>query len=683
MQTRRKFIKIGAAGGAGFYLVSKYGARPRVFAEAIPGGTLDPVGVPKFVTSLPIPGAMPISKQLPGNIDFYDIALRQFDQQILPSGMPKTTVWSYGSVDAPETFHAPAFTIEAKHRRRVRVRWNNQLVDAVGRYRPHILPVDQTIHWANPPGGLQGRDGEGFSQKAYRGPVPMVPHVHGAHVTPESDGFPEAWFLPEARNIPAGYAKVGSWYTRYKIAAALRHGVIWQPGTATFQYSNDQRATALWYHDHSVGMTRQNVYAGPAGFYLLRGGPHDLPENVLPGPAPQPGDPAGTRYYEIPLAFQDRAFNNDGSLFYPDNRAFFEGLKKDKLLIPFMGGDEPACDGEMSDIAPIWNPEFFGNAMMVNGATWPYLKVEQRRYRFRMLNGCGSRFLILKLSNGQPFWQVGNDGGFLPDPVRLTELLIAPAERADVIIDFTNVPRGTEIVLQNIAPDEPFGGGVPGTDFDPSDPDTTGKVMQFRVVKATGVDQSFKPRNLSLPAATPLGAAAFTRKLSLNELMSASVKVKVDPDTEEYVLNDNGEVVLDCDSQFSTEFGPAAARLGTLDELGLGVPLPWGAALTEKIKPGETEIWELHNFTADAHPIHVHQVMFEVIEREDAQGNVRPPEAWESGPKDTVISYPGEITRIKLRFDIEGQYVWHCHILEHEDNEMMRPIQVGKLPTGF
>jgi spore coat protein A, manganese oxidase len=681
MQTRRRFIKLGAAGGAGFYLVSRLGSSPRVFAEAIPGGTLDPVGIPKFMTSLPIPGAMPVSKRLPGNIDFYDIALRQFLQQVLPKQMPKTTVWSYGSVDAPGTFGPPAFTIEANYRRPVRVRWNNQLVDRFGLYLPHILPVDQTIHWANPPGGLQGRDGHGHDHTPYMGPVPMVPHLHGAHVTPESDGFPNAWFLPDARNTPAGYAKVGSWYARYKIAAARRHGVIWEPGTATFQYGNDQRATALWYHDHSIGMTRQNVYAGPAGFYLLRGGPHDLPEGMLPGPAPQLDRRVAA--YEIPLVFQDRSFNTDGSLFYPDNRAFFEGLEKGKLLIPFMPHGQ-GCDGVMSDIAPIWNPEFFGNTMMVNGATWPYLKVEQRRYRFRLLNGCGSRFLILRLSNGQNFWQVGNDGGFLPNAVELDALLIAPAERADVIIDFTNVPRGTEIVLQNWAPDEPFGGGVPGTDFDASDPASTGMVMQFRVVGADSGDSSLLPQHLPLPSAEPLGPANSTRKLSLNELMSMSVKVRVDPETEEYVLNDNGEVVLDCNSPDSVEFGPQSARLGTLDQTGAGVPIEFEDEVTENINPGETEIWELHNFTADAHPIHVHQVMFEVIDRQNIEtGETRDPEAWESGTKDTVIAYPGEITRFKVRFDIEGRYVWHCHILEHEDNEMMRPIQVGRLPTGF
>jgi bilirubin oxidase len=669
MHSRRTFIKLGAAGGAGYYLATRLGTKPRLFAEAIPGGTLDPVGISKFVTKLPTPGAMPKSAVLPGKIDFYNIALRQFQQQILPKGLPDTTVWGYGAVGHPSTFFSPTSPIEATVGRRVRVRWSNQLVDAAGRYRRHILPVDQTIHWANPPGGSTGRDGHGHSQDPYTGPVPMVPHLHGAHVTPESDGFPEAWFLPAARNIPSGYAKVGTWYNSYRAAAAVRYGVGWDPGTATFQYSNDQRATALWFHDHTLGMTRLNVYAGPAGFYFLRGGPGDLSAGELPGGK-----------YEIPLVIQDRSFNNDGSLFYPDNRAFFEGLEKGQLQIPFQ--HDMACDGMMSDIAPIWNPEFFGNMMMVNGATWPFLEVEQRRYRFRLLNACGSRFLILKFSRKLPFFQIGNDGGFLPAPVELDTLLVAPAERADFIVDFSRVPRGTEIVLQNLGPDEPFGGGVPGTDFPLSDAATTGMVMQFRVGRAFGADTSLRPENLVLPAPEVIPGEGTVRQLSLNELMSMSVRVPMDPVTEEYILDENGNLVLNCAN--GMEFGPAAAQLGELNEGGEGVPRPWNAPVTQQITPEVTEIWELHNFTADAHPIHVHQVMFEVLERTSMESGLsRGPERWESAPKDTVIAYPGEITRIKLRFDLEGQYVWHCHILEHEDNEMMRPIQVGTRPTGL
>ncbi len=186
--------------------------------------------------------------------------------------------------------------------------------------------------------------------------------------------------MPAANNIPGGYATSGTWYNFFRAKSATRWGSPpWAPGTATFVYENSQRATTLWYHDHALGMTRANVYMGLAGFDLIRGGPSDLPPGVLPGPAPAPGDPPGKSYYEIPMIIQDRSFNANGSLFYPDNRAFFEGLAKGQLQIPFIPQD--ACTGP-SDISPIWNPEFFGNTMVVNGRTWPYLTVEQRRYRF-------------------------------------------------------------------------------------------------------------------------------------------------------------------------------------------------------------------------------------------------------------------------------------------------------------
>ena len=184
---------------------------------------------------------------------------------------------------------------------------------------------------------------EVLTQAPYTGPVPMVTHVHGAHTTEESDGYTEAWYLPDANNIPAGYSRGGSFFEDFKDKFNAEWGVEWEPGTATFQYPNDQRATTLWYHDHTLGLTRLNVYAGPAGFYLIRGGPDDLPAGELPGPAPGEGDdPFGT-YYELPIVIQDRTFNQDGTLFYPSSRAFFEGLEPDQLRIPFT--PDPACDG--------------------------------------------------------------------------------------------------------------------------------------------------------------------------------------------------------------------------------------------------------------------------------------------------------------------------------------------------
>ncbi len=671
MSTRREFLKLGAAGGAGLYLGSRFGST-RAIAQ-VPGGTLPPGAIPKFTRPLVIPPAMPLTSNVTtagGVVDYYQIAVRQFDQQILPIGWPRTPVWSYGSANHPWTFNYPACTLEATHGRPVRVKWINGLVDERGRYLPHLLPVDQTLHWANPPGGPLGRDMRGADQTPYQGPVPIVTHLHGGHSGDESDGFPEAWFLPAANNLPRDYATVGSQYDFFKSKAAARFGVPWEPGTATFQYGNQQRATTLWYHDHSLGMTRVNVYAGPAGFYLLRGGPDDLVSG-LPGPAPAAGDPAAMRYYEIPIVVQDRSFNGDGSLFYPGSRAFFEGLDPRRLRVPF--SPDPACDGLPSDVAPIWNPEFFGNVMVVNGVAWPYLTVEQRRYRLRLLNGCDSRFLILMFDRpGLHFWQIGADGGFLPAPVRLEHLLIAPAERADVIVDFTNVPAGTEVVLLNVGPDEPFGGGTPGIDFDPADAGSTGQVMQLRIAPSAAVDVSVPPERIVLPPRVPLLPAAVTRQVSLNEDESHSVRV---------ATRGNGGVALTCHGREAEPFGPTAARLGTLSADGTGMPLGWGDPVTENPAAGATELWEIHNFTEDAHPIHIHMVMFEVVNRQNAlTGVTRPPEAWETGTKDTVVAFPGEVTRVQARFDLAGVYVWHCHILEHEDNEMMRPYAVGPIP---
>ena len=640
--TRRQFLKYGAAGGAALFVPWRLDGRadafvPFAYAQPIlPGGD-----IPKYQQPLVVPPAMPRTAVAQG-IDYYEIAVRQFTQQILPTGMPATTVWSYGSPNYTGTFNYPAFTIEARSGTPVRVKWINDLTDASGNYLPHLLPVDPTLHWANPPGGQQGRDMRpDFSSTPgrYTGPVPMVTHLHGGENTlQDSDGFAEAWYLPAAKNIPSNYARVGTWYQAFRSEAQARMGQAWTTGTAVFQYANEQRASTLWYHDHTLGMTRVNVYAGPAGFYLVRGGSADLPPGVLPGPAPARGDPPGTKYYEIPIAIQDRSFNADGSLFYPDSREFFDS---------FTGPYIPD-----SDISPIWNPETFGDAIVVNGRTWPYLEVEQRRYRFRFLNGCNSRFLILRLSRNLPFWQIGSEGGFLPAPAELEELLLAPAERADVIVDFTRVPVGREIQLLNLAPDEPFGGGRPGRDFEPADPNTTGQVMQFRVVPRIGTDGSTPPDRLTLPTITPLPAASNTRQVSLNE----------------------------ADSEVLPEVGPSAAFLGTLNADGTGRALGWDDEVTENPAVGATEVWELYNFTEDAHPIHIHEVQFQVVGREPFGGSSRPPEDWETGFKDTVIAYPGEITRVKARFGVAGLFVWHCHIVEHEDNEMMRPYRIGPMP---
>ena len=476
MATRRDFLKAGTLGGSGLFLASKFGFIQRAFTQAVPGGSLDPYTLPRFVTPLFVPPVMPPTRTA-GAIDYYEIAARQMRQQILPAGFPDTSIWAYGSVNHNGTFHTPAPTFEARQGRVTRVKWINGLVNGSGSYRRHLLPIDQTLHWANPPGP---RDGMGMDPAPYRGPVPLVSHLHGGHTLDDSDGYPEAWFLPAANDIPAGYATVGTWYNFFRKKAAARLGAAWAPGTATFDYSNDQPASTLWVHDHTLGITRANVYAGLAAFYLLRGG-DDAIARQLPD-------------HEVPILIQDRSFNGDGSLFFPGDRAFFEGVSKADLQIPFI--PRQTCDGNASDVSPIWNPEFFGNTMMVNGSTWPYLDVEQRRYRFRLLNGCNARTLLLQLDYNLPFWQIGSDGGYLPRPVQLAQMLMAPAERADIIVDFTRVPMGTTITLLNVGPDSPFGGGVSGIDYPPADPQTTGAVIQFRVRASRTIDASTPPDRL-------------------------------------------------------------------------------------------------------------------------------------------------------------------------------------------
>ena len=720
------------------------GVRVEVLAEPVPGGSLDPTTIPKYVTPLVIPPVM----NTDGATDSYDIAVREFKQQILPGGIwntlngrndnfKPTTVWGYGPAadaspnvapDPASQFNYPAYTIETISGTPVEVKWINDLVDENGNFLPHLLPIDQTLHWANPPAGPGNTDSVGTDPTSYEGPVPIVTHVHGAHVDPHSDGYPEAWWLPAANNIPDGYATRG---TLFDDMTGTNPGNL---GYAEYYYRQDQPAATLWYHDHALGMTRNNVYAGPAGFWLIRGGDYDGATvagsgepAVLPGPAPVAGESVvqvnfpstlgGERekYREIPIVIQDRSFKKNGNLFYPKTRAFFEGVEPRDLKIPF---------APESDVAPIWNPEAFFDVMVVNGVSWPELRVAPALYRLRLLNGCSSRFLWLKFDDPEvEVYQIGAEQGFLAEPVLMNDLnldgsgdgtaqlLMGLAERADVIVDFRDLTDGTEVHLINLGPDEPFGGGLPGVDFDPADPATTGQVMRFVVdaslegaspTDPSGATPATDPEDLVLNTEPPLGAAAGDpRNVSLNEEESEEVCVLADEDTGEYLIPIRE---VDCDSEApdGTEvvpFGPTAALLGQVNlsdpDDPAGIPLKWTETgvgfektvtvpagsvavwVTENPALGATEEWDIYNFTVDAHPIHLHLVRFEVVKRQAFGDAPRYAEPWESGYKDTVIAYPGEITTVKALFDIEGLYVWHCHIVEHEDNEMMRPYFVG------
>jgi spore coat protein A, manganese oxidase len=484
--------------------------------------------------------------------------------------LPPTPMWGYNGM-------WPGPTIEVQKGQPLSVKWTNQLPTR------HFLPLDYTIH------------GEGQDVPEVR----TVTHVHGAKVMPDSDGYPDAWVTSDGR---AGEVR----------AADPCH------------YPNDQNAATLWYHDHSIGVTRLNIYAGLAGFYLIRD-PEEDAFNL----------PSGA--YEIPLMIQDRAFTASGALLYP-----------------------PASNGTH----PVWMQEFFGNAICVNGKAMPFLEVEPRKYRFRMVNASNSRFYHLTLlpadssgkPNGRPvdappFIQIGTDGGLLPKPLRMHYLIFSPGERFDIVIDFSE-HKGAYLAMTNDAP-APYarGGELVATD-----------VMLFKVTKTlSGTDASSIPETLVPFSPLDPAHAVRERTLSLNEM---------DRPSDGYTM------------------------IGLLDKKY------WHDPISEDPKAGTTEIWSFANTTGDVHPMHIHLVQFQVLNRQTFDvktyvttgklvltGIPMPPESNERPAwKDTIKTYSSYITRVIARFDLpaganpkpgeEFRYVWHCHVLEHEDNEMMRPYKV-------
>lgn len=513
----------------------------------------------KYIDRLPIPKTLK-PKYKDDEVTYYEVTMVQ-NKQSLHSEMPPTLIWGYEG-----TYPGPV--IDARRNEKVMVKWRNYLPDK------HFLPVDKTLH------GVKDEP-----------EVRTVVHLHGAEVEPESDGYPEAWFT---RN----YRQTGPFFTR-----------------RIYCYPNRQRATTLWYHDHALGITRLNVYAGLAGFYLIR----DRVEDSLNLPK---GD------YEIPLLIQDRSFNPDGSLFYPSQ-------------------PQPPIPG----VDPSITPGVDGDTILVNGKVWPYLEVEPRKYRFRLLNGSNHRFYRMKLESGLPFYQIGSDGGFLEAPVKLDELILAPAERADVIIDFSGY-KGKNLILKNDAP-SPFPTGAP------VDPETTGQIMQFRVVRPLSCkDTSSLPKSLYPIVPLPDFLAKVKRDMTM----------VVRPD----------------------EYGRLIFLLNGM---------MWHDPVTENPQLGKVEVWNLINNGFATHPVHLHQIEFQVLNRQPFDvplynqtqeikftGPPAPPLPNERGWKDTIRSTPGEITRIVVRFGpYTGRYVWHCHLLEHEDYDMMRPIDVrgeGAVPDA-
>lgn len=597
-------------------------------------------------------------------------------------------------------------------------------------YLVHVLQdkygvpiVDQTLYWAAPnqkcADGIKRSDCTGGTTDPYYGPVPTTAHVHGAHVDYRSDSFPESWYLPKAKNIPKGHATSGR---RYSTKGAYPTTKPSNPGSAVYNYDNSQGTSTLFYHDHAMGVTRLNVYAAAGGFWLIRKSKSSDyfldSKQKFPGPPPIYGqDPNSDQAVrktirEIPLAIQGVSFYDDGNLFYPANRPYNSKCDAGDVFantvgmpsIPFL---------PKSDISPIWNPEAYFSTMVVNGKTWPILEVAPERYRFRLLSLQDSAFLnLLLLVSGTrtelPFYMIGSEQGMLPNVVGVKQggytvydntkktqvftpldshqaFLMGPGERYDVIVDFTGFPDTTEIIMYNSAKNEPFE-NFPDSYEGNFMTNPTGKVMKFKVnnsLKSSKGDKSTPPQQLKLKASPPPNSMKYDRTRDLAMIEQKS-KICVTDET-------CNASTTTCNAG-TTSFGPVKVSLG----YGQGVtaqPRSFNDPICMNPTNGSTEILHLWNLTPDSHPMHFHLIKFQVIARyklAEFQAKYNGTNPFTTGltpivnqlpweyEKDMVIAYPNTVTQLRATFDKVGLYVWHCHIVSHEDNEMMLPFCVGK-----
>lgn len=702
---RREFLKLGLAAVASSYIqyspLGRMARIPSVSAEAQITGLSDPAMQPKFTEV--VPNALD-----PGFIfDTGDGAIRVgVGQSMQNTGLVgtdgvtpvSTTVWGYGQLTGnPRNpgvrggFTWPGRTFQVRSNEPLEVRWENRLQGL-----PFLITgldgrsvLDTSLHWAY---SLHGYTGYSVENDG----VPIVAHLHGGHTDFQFDGNPEFFFSPD-------YAIRGpQWVEK------------------TYLYDNSQPAGTLWYHDHALGITRLNVYAGMAGFYIVR---DDFDTGLFGNPLSLPAYP-----YEAAFAIQDRMFKDNGELFYPA----FPG---DPFYADFITGEGAVLPpAQFPGGGPTGLAEFFGDHMVVNGKIWPRMDVEPRNYRFRLLNGCDSRFLAVQffevpagatdfttvLSGPLPFTVVGSDQGLASSPTTVLTLLLETGSRYDIIVDFKNVTPGNRVIMKNIGGDEPFGGGIlmPG---DPRPFPEMNRIMAFDVVL---------PLDVAVPDVSPtginfgpiVGTPTHLRKVALFEGKDEFGRLQPILGTAEPATDYAGNPI-------NWPNMPAYINAGLVGQMEGAIA--WHSPTTENPALNTTEEWEIWNVTGDAHPVHLHLVHFEVLGRQeivwdsnvdgdgfmpagvtpandgiylapqpvvqhngavgngfkivhpsnqaDAYGAVvpQPPEYVENAPKDMVTALPGQITRIKATFDKPGRYVWHCHILSHEDHEMMRVLHVG------
>lgn len=743
--SRRRFITTSAMASVGVLAARKlawaFGNSPtsiRKFIKRLPSLGLNPL--PANEDGLYIPVAQPVPRTIRGprgpyKVDYYKMQIAPYSQQLHEDLPGPARFYGYQDITAhkPADYKYLGGVIIAKRDNPIQITFVNKLPN------DHILPVDTTQI-------LYG--GSGLPNRT-------AVHFHGGDIPWISDGGPFDWW--SSVNDPGG--------TRYGASFLnnLIPGASAGPGEAEYFYPMNQSSRLGWYHDHALGLTRQNAYAGVASALLIV----DNFEEALINSRVLPTLPGYLRY-GIPLIIQDKSFWDQGTdLDYP-----VAGAKQGDLWYPWQY--ETSRWGTPSDTPPpvlpvpgdvSTVPEFFADTMMVNGCPYPYLPVEPRHYRFRILNASQGRFFNLQLyyedpanpgeadltntAVGKPprMIQIGTEGGFLRFPAVLNDpplqtgydlrgtendnptygnairynMLLGPAERADVIINFSKCPVGSKLVLYTDAP-APFPGGDPINDYVTGGPigDTgnltpqglgpnTRTIMQFRVSPFNTLGQGTKPDPIMMHLLENLAVArsGIGNPLPLVDYFTLSALRKGRVKERWLSLNEDYD-----------EYGRLLQRLGTLDSTtpatdpearnGLWLGIPLDAAPTEIVNEGDLEVWHIVNTTADTHPMHFHLVNVQVLQRQAFDifsfapgsaptlvGKPRSPDDNEKGWKETVRMNPGEVTTFVTRFSMSkvpfgvpnsprlqafgingAEYVWHCHILEHEEHDMMRPIVV-------
>jgi spore coat protein A, manganese oxidase len=684
MTTRRQFVSAGAVVSAGWLLPWKAlvrDARADAASDHLEKFVQPLRGVGGAGIPVAQPDTVPQSWWQPG-VQHYTIDIGQYEDRLHPALPHPTRLWGYGQGYAPGnpnwTRHLGGIIV-ARRGTPVQITFRNHLP------ANHILPVDTTLAGA---ADAQNRTST---------------HLHGGFVPWVSDGGPQAWWAPDGNRGPSFVNVLNP---------------VLAPNEAEYYYPNQQGARVVWYHDHALGITRLNAYAGIASAYVISDDYEDslVANNSLPGPLD-----ARTHY----LVFQDKVFvSNSIATTDPGWPLLMPNSRAGDLWYAHEGESET---GE-SLPEPSEVPEFFGDTILVNGSVYPYLEVEPRQYRWRLLNACNARFLNPRLvyargasfpdntepnanAAGPAFVQIGSEGGFLPQPALMNgpkqpTLLLAPAERADLIVDFRDIAPGSTLLLYSDAP-APYPKGDRETDVHPHNPKTPSAIAGYGPNTRTLLQIRVKPRagTADSPVALPTALTP----------------------TDPFLVAQHPGVPTAIPSQVSVGGGtyPVAIRYLTLNEttdalgrliqfLGTNQPINPGAknllfgleylaAPTEVIPAGSVEAWEIANLTGDTHPIHFHLVNVQVLSRQAFQthtfagdakylGPPRAPDANELGWKETVRINPGEVMRVIMKFDLPAvpfsvplstttgvsghEYVWHCHILEHEEHDMMRPLMI-------